>query len=288
MPAVAPFADLLVGTETGDDAAVWRLADHQAVVATTDFFNPIVDDPHEFGRIAATNALSDIYAMGARPILALAILGFPRTRLPAAVDTPEPIYGLAVVGLVHPDRIATNRGAQAGDALVLTKPLGIGLYGAALRQHKLTPDQHGAMIRSTTQLNRFGIAAAQAAGTHAMTDCTGFGLLGHALEMSDAAGLALGVSRAAIPFLPGARALAEAGTATGASARNWSSYGAAVRHATPLDQVLLTDPQTSGGLLIAVAPLEADTLLQAARADGLGAAAFIGRFEPGRGLVVTA
>ena len=313
MPEAGPYANLLVGTETSDDAAVWRLDDSQAVVATTDFFNPIVDDPHEFGRIAATNALSDVYAMGGRPIMALALLGFPRTKLPVSVaaaiaaggaaaceaagipvagghsiDCPEPIYGLAVTGLVHPDRILRNSGAQAGDALILTKGLGIGIYGAALRKHALSEALHREMIRSTTQLNSFGAAVAAHPGVHAMTDVTGFGLLGHALEMCRGSSLCLALRRSAIPLLEGVRALAGEGFTTGAGPRNWDSYGHEV--AGPLDaddRALLTDPQTSGGLLIAVAPDHADAVLDAARAAGLHQAASVGTFRAGAGIELT-
>ena len=191
----------MVGTETSDDAAVWRLNDNQALVATTDFFMPIVDDPFDFGRIAATNALSDVYAMGARPILALAIVGMPVDRLPAetirailaggaevcaaagipvagghSIDSVEPIYGLVALGLVHPDRLLSNSTAHAGDVLILTKPLGVGVLSAAFKQERLSPEGYAALIDSTTQLNRLGAELADIAGVHAVTDVTGFGL----------------------------------------------------------------------------------------------------------------
>ena len=209
MPRAGAFPDLLVGTETSDDAAVWRLNDTQALVATTDFFMPVVDDPADFGRIAAANALSDIYAMGGSPIFALAIVGMPVNRLspqtigailaggaeicakagvPVAgghsIDSVEPIYGLVALGLVHPDRVMTNRGARKGDVLILTKALGVGVLSAAFKQESIAPEGYAALIASTTQLNTLGAELAGAAGVHAMTDVTGFGLLGHALEMS--------------------------------------------------------------------------------------------------------
>ncbi|WP_068877879.1 selenide, water dikinase SelD, partial [Phenylobacterium sp. CCH9-H3] len=209
MPAAAAFPDLMVGTETSDDAAVWRLNDHQALVATTDFFMPVVDDPFDFGRIAATNALSDVYAMGASPILALAIVGMPVGKLspdtigkilaggasvcaaagiPVAgghsIDSVEPIYGLVALGLVHPDRVLTNRGGRPGDVLILTKALGVGVLSAAFKQERLDAAGYAAMIASTTQLNVLGRELPDLPGVHAVTDVTGFGLLGHALEMA--------------------------------------------------------------------------------------------------------
>jgi len=205
IPSAGSFANLLVGTETSDDAAVWRLNDTQALVATTDFFMPVVDDPADFGRIAATNALSDVYAMGGAPIFALAIVGMPIGRLPPAtigailaggaevcaragvpvagghsIDSVEPIYGLVALGLVHPDQVMTNRGARDGDLLILTKALGVGVLSAAFKQDRLTPEGYAALIASTTQLNTLGTELAGADGVHAMTDVTGFGLLGHA------------------------------------------------------------------------------------------------------------
>ncbi len=307
MPAAGPYASLLVGTETGDDAAVWRIDDRTALVATTDFFNPIVDDARDFGRIAATNALSDVWAMGGRPILALAILGFPRERLPVAVaraivaggaeaceaagvpvagghsiDNGEPIYGLAVIGLVHPDHVLTNRGARDGDVLILTKPLGIGVSGAALRRGALAATLYEAMLRSTTMRNDWGATLAGNPEVHALTDVTGFGLLGHALEICRASGVSLSLDAASVPILDGVRALAERGFVTGASARNWDSYGNEVRIAAdPLLRALLTDPQTSGGLLVAVSADAAPALLAGAMAHGHRSAAVIGRFASG-------
>jgi selenide,water dikinase len=308
MPAAGPFANLLVGTETSDDAAVWRLNDTQALVATTDFFMPVVDDPFEFGRIAATNALSDIYAMGATPIFALAIVGMPVNVMPVAmirkileggasvcaaagvpvagghsIDSQEPIYGLVALGIVHPDRLLTNRTGRAGDVLILTKPLGVGVYSAALKQGRLDEAGYRAMLDSTTRLNTLGKELGGVPGVHALTDVTGFGLLGHTLEMARGAGLMAEIS-ASPPLLPGVEALARAGVRTGASTRNWDSYGEAVDLPEGFDgwrRDLLTDPQTSGGLLIAADPAFADTILARARGAGFAATAIVGRFAEG-------
>jgi selenide,water dikinase len=308
LPQAAPFARLLVGTETSDDAAVWRLNDQQALVATTDFFMPVVDDPFDFGRIAATNALSDVYAMGATPIFALAIVGMPVSALSTdtigrilqggasvcamagvpiagghSIDSVEPIYGLVALGLVHPDQVLTNRGARPGDVLILTKPLGVGVLSAAFKQGRLDEAGYAALIASTTKLNTLGAQLAGRAGVHAVTDVTGFGLLGHALEMARGSGLTVELA-ADPPLLAGVEALAAAGVRTGASGRNWTSYGAFVDLPAGLPDAardLLTDPQTSGGLLIAVAESEAPALLDLARADGFDRAAIVGRVVPG-------
>jgi len=235
------------------------LNDTQAIVATTDFFMPIVDDPFDFGRIAATNALSDIYAMGARPLLALAIVGMPIKTLPQetirailrggeavcenagipiagghSIDSVEPIYGLAVIGVVEPKHVKRNAGARAGDALILGKPLGVGILAAALKKNALDEAGYRAMIDVTTQLNLPGMELSRLAGVHAMTDVTGFGLLGHLLEMCRGSGLAARITAAQVPLLGGAWALAKSGVVTGASARNWQSYGADVRLAPHL------------------------------------------------------
>ena len=305
LPGTMPAcADLLVGTETADDAAVYRLNDEQAIVATTDFFMPIVDDPHDFGRIAATNALSDIYAMGARPLFALAILGMPINVLPRetiaailrggqsvcaqagvalagghSIDSVEPIYGLAAIGVVHPQRVLRNCTARAGDVLVLGKPLGVGVLSAALKKGELGGEGYAAMMATTTQLNRCGPAIAALDGVHAMTDVTGFGLLGHALEMARGAALSLRIGYSELPWLEEIEALAARGIVTGASARNWASYGDAVDLAPQLPTVaraLLTDPQTSGGLLVACAPQAVDAVLACFRAEGFARAAVIG------------
>jgi selenide,water dikinase len=309
MPAAGGFANLMVGTETSDDAAVWRLNDAQALVATTDFFMPVVDDPFDFGRIAATNALSDVYAMGAKPILALAIVGMPIARLapqtigrilaggasvcaaagiPVAgghsIDSVEPIYGLVALGLVHPDKVLTNKGAKAGDALILTKALGVGVLSAAFKQERLSAEGYAALIGGATQLNTLGAELADFGGVSAVTDVTGFGLLGHALEMSRGAGLGIEIDAAAPALLPQAEALAKAGVRTGAATRNWASYGEAVRLPDGLPdwrRDLLTDPQTSGGLLIAVAPEQADGILRLAAERGFGFSRVVGRVVEG-------
>ncbi|HKR89645.1 MAG TPA: selenide, water dikinase SelD [Phenylobacterium sp.] len=308
MPAAAPFANLLVGTESSDDAAVWKLNDQQALVATTDFFMPVVDDPYDFGRIAATNALSDVYAMGGAPILALALVGMPVNRLPVetirailaggqavcaaagipiagghSIDSLEPIYGLVALGLVHPDRVLTNRTAQAGDVLILGKALGVGILSAAFKQQRLDAAGYDALIASTTQLNSVGPELAAMAGVHAMTDVTGFGLLGHALEMARGAGLTAQIDASAPAVLPGVEALARAGVRTGASGRNWASYGGSVRGADALPdwrRDLLCDPQTSGGLLVAAAPKAAGEILARLRDRGFEAAT-VGGFKAG-------
>ena len=300
---------LMVGIETADDDAVYRLNDHQALIATTDFFTPIVDDPFDFGRIAATNAISDVYAMGGAPIMALALVGMPIDRLPPetigrilaggesvcaaagipiagghSIDSVEPIYGLVVMGLVHPDRVRRNGGARAGDRLVLGKPIGVGVMSAALEQSQLSPEGYAAMIAATTRLNTPGRGLAELAGVHALTDVTGFGLLGHALEMARGARLVVRLDWPAVPLLDGVRALAERGFVTGASARNWDGYGGEVRLGEGiggLERALLTDPQTSGGLLVACAPEALDDVLAVFRRDGFERAAVIGDFVDG-------
>ncbi|MBX9836356.1 MAG: selenide, water dikinase SelD [Burkholderiaceae bacterium] len=299
--------ELLVGTETADDAAVYRLNDQQALVATTDFFTPIVDDPYDFGRIAATNALSDIYAMGGTPILALALVGMPIAKLapevigrvleggaavcreagiPIAgghsIDVVEPIYGLVGLGLIHPDRVRRNADAQAGDVLVLGKPLGVGVLSAALKKGVLPAEGYAEMLRHTTQLNRVGIALAQLDGVRAMTDVTGFGLAGHLLEVCRGSHLSAQVNLAQVPLIASAVEFARQGMATGASARNWAAYGAAVQWpsaAPEWQRTLLTDPQTSGGLLVSCHPDAAQAVLAAFRSAGFDSAAAIGQMQ---------
>jgi selenide,water dikinase len=300
---------LLVGIETADDAAVWKLNDEQALIATTDFFMPIVDDPYDFGRIAATNAISDVYAMGGRPIMALAIVAMPIDRLPLdtiarileggesvcaaagipiagghTIDSVEPIYGLIVMGIVHPDKLKRNAGARPGDKLVLGKPLGVGVLSAALKQQRLGADGYAAMIASTTRLNTPGQALSELEGVHALTDVTGFGLLGHTLELCRGARLSARLSMAATPLLDGVRELAAQGFVTGASDRNWAGYGASVTLAPSVgatDRALLTDPQTSGGLLVACAPEAVDEVLEIFRRDGFDHASVIGELLAG-------
>ena len=316
MPMPIPCAALMVGTETADDAAVYRLNDTQAIIATTDFFTPIVDNPFDFGRIAATNALSDVYAMGGKPLFALALVGMPVATMPIemaqdilaggasvcaeagipvvgghSIDTPEPIYGLVAVGIIHPDKVLKNSNARAGDALILTKALGVGIFSAAMKQGELDEAGYKAMVDSTTKLNTIGAELSDLVDVHAMTDVTGFGLLGHLLEMCRGAGLAATLQADAVPTLPGARALAEAGYATGAAARNWSSYGAGVHlpEGTPAwRRGLLCDPQTSGGLLISVSPDRADDVLKRCIAAGFGQAAIVGTMSAGPAAVTVA
>jgi selenide,water dikinase len=311
----AAFPDLLVGIEHGDDAAVYRLNDSQAVVATTDFFMPIVDDPFEFGRIAATNALSDVYAMGGQPIMALALVGMPLDKLPHetirailsggeaacraagipiagghSIDAQEPIYGLVGIGVVHPARVRRNGDGRAGDVLILGKGLGIGIYSAALKKDALPAEGYAAMIESTTQLNRVGPLLAGMDTVHALTDVTGFGLAGHLLEITRASGCGARVSLDALPLLPGVEALAQAGFVTGASGRNWASYGHEVGLPEGLPdwrRALLSDPQTSGGLLVSCAPEAADEVLALFRREGFSRAARVGELVEGKDVVVT-
>jgi len=282
--------DLLVGTETADDAAIYRLNDEQALVATTDFFTPIVDDPFDFGRIAATNAISDVYAMGGRPILALAIVGMPLEKLPVAViqkileggesvcaragipiagghsiDTLEPIYGLVALGLVHPKKVKRNSSARANDILILGKPLGIGILSAALKKGQLSEAGYRAMLDWTTRLNTPGEALAELPGVHALTDVTGFGLAGHLLEILRGSKLGGEVRFDALPVIPEALEWVKQGVATGASDRNWKSYGREVELPAGFadwQQKLITDPQTSGGLLVACAPQAVQRVLK--------------------------
>ena len=313
LPAGRAFPDLLVGIETADDAAVYRLSDEQAVVATTDFFMPIVDDPFHFGRIAAANALSDVYAMGGRPILALSILGMPLGKvtpetvrailaggaaicdaagIPIAgghsIDSPEPIYGLAVIGLVKPDHVLRNTGAQPGDALILGKALGVGVISAALKSGALEArrerELYAALVDSATRLNTVGQTLATVAGVHSLTDVTGFGLLGHALGICRGSAVGARLSFDAVPLLGGVAELARVPYRTGAASRNWASYGGEVSLAPALTEWqrdLLCDPQTSGGLLAAVAPEAAARVLDLFRAAGFDRAAKVGVIREG-------
>ena len=301
--------ELMVGIETADDAAVYRLNDEQALIATTDFFMPIVDDPYDFGRIAATNAISDVYAMGGTPIMALALVGMPIDKLPLeiigkileggesvcaaagipiagghTIDSVEPIYGLVVMGLVHPDKVKTNAAARPGDVLILGKPLGVGVLSAALKKGALDAEGYQAMIASTTKLNTPGRRLAHFDGVHALTDVTGFGLLGHLLEVCRGAKLSAALDMAQIPMLAEVEKLATAGYITGASARNWMAYGEDVAldaAITPMQRALLTDPQTSGGLLVACEPAAVDQVLALFRSEGFAAATVVGRLESG-------
>lgn len=298
-----------MGTESSDDAAVYRINDTQAIVATTDFFMPIVDDPFDFGRIAATNAISDVYAMGGKPFMALALLGFPVGKLPMesaqriiagghsvcaavnipiagghSIDSPEPIYGLVALGLVHPDRVKRNDRAKAGDVLILGKGLGVGIMSAAMKKGQLSDAAYQQMLESATKLNTPGIDLGAMEAVHALTDVTGFGLLGHLLEISRGSGLTAEVQWSQVPVLSLAQPLVEAGFVTGASDRNWASYGTQVQLPdgdSANMRKLLTDPQTSGGLLVACAPEAAEAVLDVFRAQGFAQAAVIGRLEAG-------
>jgi selenide,water dikinase len=301
--------ELMVGIETADDAAVYKLNDEQALIATTDFFMPIVDDPYDFGRIAATNAISDVYAMGGTPIMALALVGMPINKLPVdvigriiqggesicaeagipiagghTIDSVEPIYGLVVMGLVHPSKVKRNSDARAGDKLVLGKPLGVGILSAALKKDALDAKGYAAMIENTTKLNKPGKALSELPGVHALTDVTGFGLLGHTLELARGAKLTAKLNMAQIPLLPGVQQLAERGYITGASGRNWAGYEHDVSLAdsvTPVQQILLTDPQTSGGLLVSCAADVVEEVLALFRREGFADAAVIGEMAAG-------
>ena len=301
--------ELLVGIETSDDAAVYQLNEHQALIATTDFFMPIVDDPFDFGRIAATNAISDVYAMGGTPIMALALVGMPINQLPIEVigqilkggesictaagipiagghtiDSVEPIYGLVVMGLAHPDNIKRNAGAKAGDLLILGKPLGVGILSAALKKNALDSSGYDALIHNTTKLNTPGKKLSLLQNVHAMTDVTGFGLLGHLLELARGSNLSATIDMASVPLLPQVRELASNRYVTGASGRNWQGYSHEVTLApsiTPVEQALLTDPQTAGGLLVACSPDTVEQALAIFKEEGFSDAAVIGSMQKG-------
>ena len=303
--------ELLVGIDTADDAAVYQLNDQQALIATTDFFMPIVDDPFDFGRIAATNAISDVYAMGGTPIFALALVGMPinvlstevigqilqggqsvcqAAGIPIAgghsIDSVEPIYGLVVLGLAHPSRIKRNASAKAGDVLVLGKPLGVGILSAALKKEALSPEGYAQMIATTTRLNTAGPDLAALAGVHALTDVTGFGLAGHALEMARGAHCDIEVNWSSVPLLDGVETLAQQGFITGASGRNWAGYAAEVvlpEGFSAVDQALLSDPQTSGGLLVSCAPDTLDAVMAVFKQHGFAQATVVGKVSQTQG-----
>ena len=314
-PGIVP-PQLLVGTETSDDAAVYQINPQQAIVATTDFFMPIVDDPHDFGRIAATNAISDVYAMGGTPLFALALVGMPVNVLPLetigkilqggedvcraagipiagghTIDSVEPIYGLVDIGIVNPAHLKRNSGAKPGDKLILGKPLGVGVYSAALKKEQLLASDYQAMVATTTQLNTPGPVLACLDGVHAVTDVTGFGLAGHLLEVCKGSGLRATVNYADLPLLARAGEFVEAGLMTGASGRNWASYGDRVSLAAGLDssaQTLLSDPQTSGGLLVSCAPDTVTEVLSLFLQHGFTHVSVIGEMaegEPGIAVV---
>ncbi len=315
MPKTQAYQKLLVGTETGDDAAVWQLDSGTCLISTADFFTPMVDDPRDFGRIAAANAISDVYAMGGKPIFALAILGMPlgkiepedvreileggreicgKAGIPVAgghsIDTPEPIYGLAVNGLCAASDLRRNCTAKAGDLVILTKSLGVGVYSAAFKKEALEPADYADMIATMTRVNSIGAELAKDPDVHAMTDVTGFGILGHGLEMARGSNLKLSLQWEALPLLPKAAEFAMGGYITGASGRNWESYGqeAVISSDRPLWQrQLLTDPQTSGGLLLACAPARARDVLNSIRAAGFGEASIVGELSEGTGISVS-
>jgi selenide, water dikinase len=308
-PGAASFEKLLVGLETGDDAAVWQLDGNTCLIATTDFFMPMVDDPYDFGRIAATNAISDVYAMGGTPIMSLAILGIPIDKLPThvareilkggaavcatagipvagghSIDSPEPIYGLAVIGTCRPQDVRCKADARPGDALILTKPIGVGIYSAAIKKGALSSDGYAEMIATTTLLNRVGAELARNPAVHAITDVTGFGLLGHGLEVARGSRLKLTLRIGDVPLLSAASSLAERGFITGASKRNWSSYGEYVTLPSDFPEwrrQLLTDPQTSGGLLVACAHDQSAAILRMIVDAGYPFARIIGRCAAG-------
>ncbi len=307
---------LLVGLETSDDAAVIELTPEIAVIHTTDFFMPIVDDPFDFGRIAAANALSDVYAMGGEPLSALALLGFPRDRIPLeaaaeivrgggevcreagiqitgghSIDDAEPKFGLAVMGTVHPRQIWKNSNARPGDVLVLTKPIGIGALSSALKKGDIDPAHAKGVVRTMTFLNRAPARAGRRIGVQACTDVTGFSLLGHLLGMARGAGIGAELWFDRVPVLPGARETIAKGIGPGGTRRNLEHYGPEITWDGPFDdndKKLLGDPQTSGGLLFAVAPDRERALTAALEEEGALAHAVVGRFVRTPGLRVTA
>jgi selenide,water dikinase len=304
--------NLLVGFDTADDAAVYRLRDDLAVVVTTDFFTPIVDDPFDWGRIAATNALSDVYAMGGTPLLALNLVGWPRDGLPFellaavlnggadaargagcliagghSIDDAEPKYGLAVVGTVHPDHVLTNAGARAGDAIVLTKPIGLGVITTALKRERASADHLALAVEVMTALNAGARDAALSVGVRSATDVTGFGLLGHLREMCAASGVGAELQLDRVPVINGVRELIAMGMIAGGTQRNHAFVTPDVDFGDvpEPEQLLLADAQTSGGLLLAIPAARTADLVAACEANGTLAAAVIGEFvsdNPGR------
>jgi selenide,water dikinase len=312
-PGLVP-KQLLVGIETSDDAAVYQINERQAIVATTDFFMPIVDDPFDYGANAATNAISDVYAMGGQPLFALALVGMPVNQIPLdvirrileggesvcaragipiagghTIDSVEPIYGLVAIGLVDPRNLKRNAGARVGDRLVLGKPLGVGIASAALKKGRLDDTGYRAMVAATTQLNTPGTKLGELPGVHALTDVTGFGLLGHLLEIAKGSNVAARLEWKRIPLLPGTLEFAREGILTGASGRNWTGYGQRVKLAPSLgdpERAVLTDPQTSGGLLVACDAETVDEVLATFRQQGFEQAAVVGEVVAGNGEVM--
>jgi selenide,water dikinase len=299
--------NVLVGSATADDAAIYRISDDTALVLTTDFFTPVVDDPYDFGAVSAANALSDVYAMGGRPLTALNIVGFPDDALDATIlarileggaakakeagidivgghtiKTDEPVYGLAVIGVVHPDRVLSNAGAQEGDVLVLTKPLGVGVVTTAAKQGRDGRAAIGEAVRLMSTLNQGACEAMLEVGVHALTDVTGFGLLGHLRNLSLASGLEALLEMSQVPVIAAARAYVAEGIAPGGTYANHRFLQEHVTFEVGKDeQLLLCDAQTSGGLLAAVEPGKADALVAALERRGTPAAARIGRLERG-------
>jgi selenide,water dikinase len=300
--------DLLVGTETSDDAAVYRISDDTALIVTVDFFPPITDDPYEFGAIAAANSLSDVYAMGGKPLIALNIVGFPAeldkeilghilqggyAKAAEAeclivgghtVDDPEPKYGLSVVGVVEPGKQVSNAGAKPGDVLILSKPIGTGIITTAGKQGSVDPDVMAGAVTTMAALNRPAAQAMMQVGVNAATDITGFGLLGHLKGMVRGSGVGAEISLAAVPVLTGVRQLLDAGIAPGGTHRNVSSVADVVTwnaSLTDQDRLLLCDAQTSGGLLMSVPAEREQELISALNAEGAPCAAVVGRITNG-------
>ena len=309
LPSAVRFPNLLVGVETGDDSAVYKINDEQAIVATTDFFMPVVDDPYDFGRISATNALSDVYAIGGRPIMALAIAGFPVARMSSdsiskvlaggascceaanvpiagghTIDTEEPIYGLAVIGTVHPDKIKRNSDGRSGDVLILGKGLGVGILGAAMNKDELDPIGYKVMGDTTTKLNSIGVELATLPEVNALTDVTGFGLCGHLFEVCKGANLSAKIEWDKLPLLDTVLDYAQKGYNTGAANRNWDSFNDYVDISDNMEQWqknILMDPQTSGGLLASCAPVAAEKVLKIFHDSGFQHASVIGSLSAG-------
>ena len=286
--------NLLVGNETADDAAVYDLGNGTAIISTTDFFMPIVDDPFDFGRIAATNAISDIFAMGGKPIMGIAILGFPTNVLPAevaqkivdggrfachqagialagghSIDSPEPIFGLAVTGVIDTKKVKRNASAKSGCKLYMTKPLGIGILTTAEKKGKLKPEHQGLATAAMCQMNSIGSQFSQVEGVTAMTDVTGFGLLGHLIEICEGSNLSAVVFADKIKTLDGVKYYIAQGCVPGGTGRNFDSYGHKVGALTEEQKAILCDPQTSGGLLVAVEPNSIQTIIEIAKDAGI-------------------
>ena len=286
--------NLLVGNETADDAAVYDLGNGTAIISTTDFFMPIVDDPFDFGRIAATNAISDIFAMGGKPIMGIAILGFPTNILPAevaqkivdggrfachqagialagghSIDSPEPIFGLAVTGVIDTEKVKRNASAKSGCKLYMTKPLGIGILTTAEKKGKLKPEHQGLATAAMCQMNSIGNQFSQVDGVTAMTDVTGFGLLGHLIEICEGSNLSAVVFLDKIKTLDGVKDYIAQGCVPGGTGRNFESYGHKVGVLTEEQKAILCDPQTSGGLLVAVEPNSVQTVIEIAKDMGI-------------------